>query len=329
MGNAFQVLFPVKTAEWKDGERTVEVADVRALADIVVKVDGDEWQDWEMDERGPIVNFPQDSLAKGPHNVEITADYFGVAIRAAYFECITMVQWSYESNIGNYIVGSPLVAEAAYIYVGITDDEELEALKQQYREATAACETARLEYEAAKEEFDEKAEQLNDVAQQTTLTAGIQSVLQGLAPKATTAQLNTATETLLTAISHIDIDTTTLAKEQTLTNALQSVLTALNPKATTNDVTPAKAAILEALSHISPEDPYSQALASFFNITEATEYTALTSAEAIAIARDCQYNVMGTDWPIPTWLPTGVTEAQVESAAEGLGIPYHEPTQTA
>lgn len=70
-------------------------------------------------------------------------------------------------------------------------------------------------------------------------------------------------------------------------------------------------------------------LADFFNITEATEYTALTPAEAIAIARDCQYNVMGTDWPIPTWLPTGVTEAQVESAAEGLGIPYHEPTQTA
>ena len=74
---------------------------------------------------------------------------------------------------------------------------------------------------------------------------------------------------------------------------------------------------------------YDELIASFFNITEATEYTALTPAEAIAIARDCQYNVMGTDWPIPTWLPTGVTEAQVESAAEGLGIPYHEPTQTA
>lgn len=268
LGNAFQVLFPVKTAEWKDGERTVEVADVRALTDIVVKVDGEEWQlGWEMDDKGPLVNFPKDSLAKGPHNVEITADYFGVAIRAAYFECITMVQWSYESNIGNYIIGSPLVAEAAYIYVGITDDAELEALKQQYRNAIASCETARLAYEAAKEELEEKAEQLDDVAQQTTLTQGIQSVLQELAPKATTAQLNTATETLLTAISHIDIDTTTLAKEQTLTNALQSVLTALNPKATTNDVTTAKDAILEALSHISPEDPYSQALAAFFNIT--------------------------------------------------------------
>lgn len=71
-------------------------------------------------------------------------------------------------------------------------------------------------------------------------------------------------------------------------------------------------------------------LLQFFGLPQALpEYTALTTAEAIAIARDCQYNVMGTDWPIPTWLPTGVTEAQVESAAEGLGIPYHEPTQTA
>ena len=228
LGNAFQVLFPVKTAEWKDGERTVEVADVRALTDVVVKVDGDEWQDWEMDERGPLVNFPANSLAKGPHNVEITADYFGVAIRAAYFECITMVQWSYESNIGNYIIGSPLVAEAAYIYVGITDDEELEALKQQYREATAACETARLQYEAAKEEFDEKAEQLDDVAQQTTLVHSAATILE--------------------AISGIHIDIP-------------------DNIATKDDVTAAKQAILDALSHISPEDPYSQALAAFFNIT--------------------------------------------------------------
>ena len=181
-----------------------------------------------MDERGPLVNFPKDSLAKGPHNVEIIADYFGVAIRAAYFECITMVQWSYESNIGNYIIGSPLVAEAAYIYVGITDDAELEALKQQYREATAACETARLAYEAAKEELEEKAEQLDDVAKESTLlqkSAAIIEAISGI---------------------HIDIPENIATKD---------------------DVTAAKEAILEALSHISPEDPYSQALAAFFNIT--------------------------------------------------------------
>lgn len=240
LGNAFQVLFPVKTAEWKDGERTVEVADVRALADVVVKVDGDEWQDWEMDERGPLVNFPKDSLAKGPHNVEITADYFGVAIRAAYFECITMVQWSYESNIGNYIVGSPLVAEAAYIYVGITDDEELEQLKQQYREATAACETARLQYEAAKEEFDEKAEQLDDVAKESTLLQKSAAIIE--------------------AISGIHIDIP-------------------DNIATKDDVTAAKQAILDALSHISPEDPYSKALAEFFGVTLLQGYEFMTDTE--------------------------------------------------
>ena len=240
LGNAFQVLFPVKTAEWKDGERTVEVADVRALTDIVVKVDGEEWQDWEMDERGPLVNFPQDSLAKGPHNVEVTADYFGVAIRAAYFECITMVQWSYESNIGNYIIGSPLVAEAAYIYVGITDDEELEALKQQYREATAACETARLQYEAAKEEFDEKAEQLDDVAKESTLlqkSAAIIEAISGI---------------------HIDIPENIATKD---------------------DVTAAKQAILDALSHIAPEDPNSKALAEFFGVTLLQGYEFMTDTE--------------------------------------------------
>ena len=241
LGNAFQVLFPVKTAEWKDGERTVEVADVRALTDIVVKVDGEEWQlGWEMDERGPLVNFPQDSLAKGPHNVEITADYFGVAIRAAYFECITMVQWSYESNIGNYIIGSPLVAEAAYIYVGITDDEELEALKQQYREATAACETARLEYEAAKEEFDEKAEQLDDVAKESTLLQKSAAIIE--------------------AISGIHIDIP-------------------DNIATKDDVTAAKQAILDALSQIQPEDPNSKALAEFFGVTLLQGYEFMTDTE--------------------------------------------------
>ena len=240
LGNAFQVLFPVKTAEWKDGERTVEVADVHALTDVAVFVDGDEWSlGWEMDERGPLVNFPQDSLAKGPHNVEITADYFGVAIRAAYFECITMVQWSYESNIGNYIIGSPLVAEAAYIYVGITDDAELEALKQQYREATAACETARLAYEAAKEELEEKAEQLDDVAQETTMLQEFALTLEAIAG------------------IHIDIPED-IATEEDVTAAKQAILTA---------ITNSKQDILEALSHISPEDPYSQALAAFFNIT--------------------------------------------------------------
>ena len=242
LGNAFQVLFPVKTAEWKDGERTVEVADVRALTDVAVFVDGDEWSlGWEMDDRGPLVNFPQGSLAKGPHNVEITADYFGVAIRAAYFECITMVQWSYESNIGNYIIGSPLVAEAAYIYVGITDDQELEDLKQQYRNAIAATETARLAYEAAKAEYDRKAEALDDVAKQSTLLQGTAALLEAIAG------------------IHIDIPED-IATEEDVTAAKQAILTA---------IANSKQDILTALGQIQPDDPYSRALATFFGITDA------------------------------------------------------------
>ena len=241
LGNAFQVLFPVRTAEWKDGERTVEVADVRALTDIVVKVDGEEWQlGWEKEELGTLVKFPAYSLAKGPHNVEITADYFGVAIRAAYFECITMVQWSYESNVGNYIIGSPLVAEAAYIYVGITDDEELEQLKQQLRTSIAETEQARLAYEAAKEEFDEKAEQLDDVAKESTLLQKSAAIIE--------------------AISGIHIDIP-------------------DNIATKDDVTAAKQAILDALSHISPEDPNSKALAEFFGVTLLQGYEFMTDTE--------------------------------------------------
>lgn len=266
-GNAFGLLLPFKTARWEDAELVPDNIDIRYLEDVVITIDDQPWEDYEMDDRGPIVHIGADDFDLGAHNATIEATYAGVPIRGAFYECFTIVEWSFESNVEQHLPDSPLIAETSYVYIGITDDAELEALKQQYREATAACETARLAYEAAKEELEEKAEQLNDVAQQTTLTEGIQSVLQGLAPKATTEQLSTATETLLTAISHIDIDTTTLAKEQTLTNALQSVLTALNPKATTNDVTTAKDAILEALSHISPEDPYSQALAAFFNIT--------------------------------------------------------------
>lgn len=249
-GNAFGLLLPFKTARWEDAELVPDNIDIRYLEDVVITIDDQPWTDYEMDDRGPIVQIGADDFDLGAHNATIEATYAGVAIRGAFYECFTIVEWSFESNVEHHLPDSPLIAETSYVYIGITDDAELEELKQQLRNAIAETETARLQYEAAKEEFDEKAEQLDDVATETTLTAGIQSVLQGLAPKATAQQLTDATTSILNAISHIDIDTTTLAKEQTLTNALQSVLTALNPKATTNDVTTAKDAILTAIGNI-------------------------------------------------------------------------------
>ena len=226
-GNAFQLLLPFKTARWENAELVPDNIDTRFLEDVVITIDGIVWENYEMDDRGPIVAIPED-MALGAHNAEITATYAGVPIRGAFYECFTIVEWSFESNVEQHLPDSPLVAETSYVYIGITDDQELEALKQQYREATAACETARLQYEAAKDEFDEKAEALDDVAKQSSLLSGFARTLEAIAG------------------IHVDIP---------------------DNIATRQDVQTATEAILTALGQISPVDEYSQALAAFFNIT--------------------------------------------------------------
>lgn len=163
---------------------------------------------------------------------------------------------------------------------------------------------------------DDIADVKSDVAKVKTAVENID--FTPLAKDATVAKQGTNPNATNTAIlaAFGNIDFSTLAKQGTDQTA---TLTAIKELLSGGEDPDIPEGVAERLA----------AIMQFFNITEATDYTALTPAEAIAIARDCQYNVMGTDWPIPTWLPTGVTEAQVESAAEGLGIPYHEPTQTA
>ena len=231
-GNAFRLLLPFKTARWENDELVPDNIDIRYLDDVVITIDDTVWTDYEMDERGPIVAIPED-MTIGAHNAEITATYAGVPIRGAFYECFTIVEWSFESNVEQHLPDSPLVAETSYVYIGITDDAELEALKQQLRNAIAATETARLQYEAAKQEFDEKAEDLDDVAQQSTLTgfitnAGVafeglegnqmtlMSGVTGLEDKVGTSSDSAATATLfgklaavLAAFGNIPFDTIT------------------------------------------------------------------------------------------------------------------------
>ena len=237
-GNAFRLLMPFKTARWENAELVPDNIDIRFLEDVVITIDGIVWENYEMDDRGPIVAIPED-MPLGAHNAEITATYAGVPIRGAFYECFTIVEWSFESNVEQHLPDSPLVAETSYVYIGITDDQELEALKQQYRDAIASCETARMQYEAAKEAYDEKAEALDDVAKQSTMLQEFALTLEAIAG------------------IHIDIPDNIATKDD-VTAAKQAILTA---------IANSKQDILEALSHISPEDPYSQALAAFFNIT--------------------------------------------------------------
>ena len=168
-GNAWQLLLPLRTAHWEQDKQIVENVDVDALQDIVVYVDGEEWQDWVMDERGPLLTIPAD-MPFGAHNVEMIATYFGVEIRAAYFECFTIVRWSYESNTGQFIPDAPITGEAAYVYIGITDDEEIDALKAELRQKIAEANAAKARYEALVEEYAEKIEELDDLATKTDVT---------------------------------------------------------------------------------------------------------------------------------------------------------------
>ena len=246
-GNAWQLLLPLSTAKWRGQDLVTESIDYRALEDIAVFIDGDEW-DYTLQENGILCDIPAD-MPLGPHNTVITATYFGVEVKASYFENFTIVAWSFESNVGEHLQESPLISDPAYIYVGITDDQELEALKQQYRNAIASCETARLQYEAAKEAYDEKAEALDDVAKQSTLMEGIAAQAKD-ATVAKQATLVTKAAAILEAIGNIHVDIP-------------------DNIATQEDVNNAKQAILDALGQIQPDDPYSRALAAFFGITDA------------------------------------------------------------
>ena len=134
-GNAFRLLMPFKTARWENNELVPDNIDIRYLTDVTITIDGEPWTDYEMDDRGPIVQIgAEDFNELGAYNAVIEATYAGVAIRGAYYECFTRVEWSFESNVELHLPDSPLVAETSYVYIGITDDAELEALKQQMQE---------------------------------------------------------------------------------------------------------------------------------------------------------------------------------------------------
>lgn len=200
-GNAWQLLLPLRTAHWEHDKQIVENVDVDALQDIVVYVDGEVWQDWAMDERGPMLTIPAD-MPFGAHNVEMTATYFGVEIRAAYFECFTIVRWSYESNTGQFIPDAPITGEAAYVYIGITDDEEIDALKAELRQKIAEANAAKARYEALVEEYAEKIEELDDLATKTDVTASTGTTAVNIATnEAHTAQnITSAKNEILAAL---------------------------------------------------------------------------------------------------------------------------------
>ena len=238
-GNSWQMLLPLKTAHWKGDIFITEDIDYRDLTEVVVRVDGDVYTDWTIDDNGILLNIPAFTFEKGAHSTVVNAKYKGVEVRAAYFENFTIVEWSFEGNVGEHLLDAPLVSNAAYIYIGVISDADLEELKRIYTERNAELQVAIAAAEAAKEEFDEKAEALDEVATKTDLAdLATKQDIAGLAEKSDLADLATKT------------DLADLATKQDIAGLAEK--TDLAGLATAQNVTDAKNEILAALPQAAP-----------------------------------------------------------------------------
>lgn len=164
-GNDFSLLFPLKTRVYVNGRPIDSDVDILALTDVVVKCE-DMAMPCTQQVDGLLVDFP-DTLAKGTYDIVITAQYRGHELRAAYFEALTIVAWSYQSDAQAYMQGSPILVQPAFVVYNLTD-AELAQLKQDLRDAIVAAEQAEADAEQAKQEWEQKAAELDDVAKETT-----------------------------------------------------------------------------------------------------------------------------------------------------------------
>lgn len=220
-GNAFALICKMASRFWQGNiphDTTINAAE---LENVRVLVNGRAFEAVELGAEGVILRFGAE-LPRNTYNVEITAEYNNIAIRAAYFEAVTIVEWNSQSDYQNYVPESPMETDAAYIVAGNWTDAELDELRREYREKNAALDAATAAAQASKEAFDRKAEMLDDVATETAATTNKQAVLDAIDAAKVALQGNDTTATLAalkTAIANIDIDTTTLAKQGTNASA--------------------------------------------------------------------------------------------------------------
>lgn len=217
--NSFTLILPLKQRTYVSNVPIDTPIVYSDLEDVVLTVGGVQYATTqEID--GVHVQFP-DGIAEGVFDIILTATYRGAQIRAAYFEALTGVDWQYQSAVQQFIQGSPIMADAAFVIGGPLTDSELEELKAEYSDKIAAAEAAEEAAEAAKEAYDEKAEALDDIYTKTQATTDKEAVIAKIA-EAVANILGTdptATNTaILTAIGNISIDTSTIAKQGTDTN---------------------------------------------------------------------------------------------------------------
>ena len=166
-GNAFTLIFPLKRRSYLSEKPIDDDIDVTRLTDVRVTLGGVEYAP-TIETYGVRIDVPA-KLVRGTYDGLLTADYDGNAIRGAYESCVQIVAWNAQSNAQQYILGSPVATNAAYVLGYMPTDAEVEALKQQLREQIAAAEQAEAEAIAEKEKYAEALEHLDDIAKETSV----------------------------------------------------------------------------------------------------------------------------------------------------------------
>lgn len=196
--NSFALILPLKQRTYVSNMPIDTPIVYAELEDVVLTVGGVEYATTqELD--GVHVEFPV-GLKRGIYDIILKATYRGAQIRAAYFEALKAVQWQYLSSFEQYTVGSPVVADAAFVIGGPLTDAELEALKAEYRDKIAEAEAAKEAAEQAKEDWEQKAAELDGVAQETTAeaakTAATQAAQDAAQAKSAAVDAKSAAEAL-------------------------------------------------------------------------------------------------------------------------------------
>lgn len=180
-----------------NGDGSKEAVEAASLSDVTVKMLNaceESSATYNTFERYLVLDLPA-TLNTGVYAVVITATLpqgrqFALRIKRAF----EVVDWDSQSNWRDYIVGDHIeLTDQPFIAGVFATDADIERLKEELRQQKAAAAQAQAEAEAAKAEYDRKAAELDGVAQQGTLTEGVAAIRDD--------------------ISHVDIDTTTLAKE--------------------------------------------------------------------------------------------------------------------
>ena len=149
-GNAFALICKLASRFWQGSIPEDTTINAAELQNVVVTVNGSVYPSFELGTEGVLVHFSA-TQPRGTYNVEIVAIYNDIAIRAAYFEAFTIVEWNLQSDYQNYVPGSPMDTQAAYIVAGNWTDEELTALRAEYVRKIQEAEAAQAAAEAAKE----------------------------------------------------------------------------------------------------------------------------------------------------------------------------------